>query len=520
MVNREDLAILTDCIGPLRPGTVSLVGAGPGDPTLVSVRGAVRLTQADVILYDRLASSTLLRLARPDAELITVGKLPDKHPVPQRQIEQILVEKAKAGHRVVRLKGGDPFVFGRGGEECESLAAAGIPFEVVPGITASIAAPAYAGIPVTHRDWTATFALVTGHEDPTKPASNIDWRSLAKIGTVTFYMGVKHLGANCRSLIEAGLDPATPAALIAWGTRPDQRTLVGTVSTLADLAEKAGFQPPAMTIVGQVVGLRDTLNWFERRPLFGRRIVVTRTRQQASELAGRLTDLGADVVEAPTIAIEPPETWDATDQALQRLNQYDWLVLTSVNGVDAMVARMRACRLDARALAGLRVAAIGSATADRLRRVFIEPEIVPDEFVAEALAESLIKLGDLRGKRILLLRADIARPALRKALVEAGAVCDDVAIYRTLSARDLPAEVREGIADGSIGWVTFTSSSTFTNFFALLDGPAREALRKVRLASIGPITSQTIREAGYEPAVEADVHTIDGLVEALRQTPR
>ncbi len=511
----NDLATLTDRIGPFRPGTASLVGAGPGDPTLISVRGAVRIAQADCILYDRLANESLLRLARPDAELIPVGKFPDKHPVPQDEIERILVAKTQAGLRVVRLKGGDPFVFGRGGEECEALAAAGLEFEVVPGITAAIAAPAYAGIPVTHRDWTATFALVTGHEDPTKPASNIDWTALAKIGTVTFYMGVKHLAANCRRLIEAGMDPNTPAALIAWGTRQDQRTLTGTVSDIGQRAEAAGFKPPAMTIIGQVVGLRETLNWFERRPLFGQRIVVTRTRQQASALAGRLMDLGAEVIEAPTIAVEPPACWDAVDRALRGLEQYHWLVLTSVNGVDATVERMRACGMDARALAGVRVAAIGSATADRLRRYFVEPELVPDEFVAEALAESLIKLDDVRGKRFLLLRADIARPALRKALQDAGALCDEVAIYRTVPARELPPRVAEGIVEGSIDWITFTSSSTFTNFLGLLDDAARSSLKDVHLASIGPITSETIRQAGHEPTVEAKVHTIDGLVDAI-----
>lgn len=515
MIGQDAMGLLTDLVGPFRPGTVSLVGAGPGDPTLVSVRGAVRITQADVILYDRLASPTLLRLARPEAELISVGKTPTRHAVPQGEIQRMLVKHARAGRRVVRLKGGDPFVFGRGGEECEALAEAGIAFEIVPGITAAIAAPAYAGIPVTHRDWTSTFALVTGHEDPTKPESSIDFAALARIGTVAFYMGVKQLAANCRKLIEAGLDPETPAALIRWGTRPDQQTLTGTVSSLPALAETAQIRPPAMTLIGRVVGLRDRLNWFEARPLFGRRIVVTRTRQQASELAGRLGDFGANVIEAPTIRIEPPDDFEAIDQALRRIGQVDWLILTSANGVDAMVDRLRSCGLDARALAGCRVAAIGPATADRLRRWFIEPELVPDRFVAEALAESILKLGDVRGKRFLLLRADIARPALREALTEAGAVCDDLAIYRTKPADALPDDVTAGLADGTIDWITFTSSSTFTNFLDLLDEAGRGALRDVRLASIGPITSQAIRAAGYEPAVEADPHTIDGLTEAI-----
>ncbi|MBN1347700.1 MAG: uroporphyrinogen-III C-methyltransferase [Phycisphaerae bacterium] len=501
----------------MRPGTVSLIGAGPGDPTLISVRGAVRIAQADVILYDRLANPKLIALARPDAELIDVGKMPDRHPIPQEEIQQLLVEHARADKRVVRLKGGDPFVFGRGGEECETLADAGVAFEVVPGITAAIAAPAYAGIPVTHRDWTATFALVTGHEDPTKAESNVDFSALARIGTVAFYMGVKQLGANCAKLMAEGLDPDTPAALIRWGTRPDQETLTATVSTIAARAEAEGVRPPAMTLIGRVVGLRDRLSWFERRPLFGRRIVVTRTRQQASELTGRLAQLGADVIEAPTIRIEPPEDFSAVDAALRRIGEYDWLVLTSVNGVDATVARMRACGLDARSLAGVRVAAIGSATADRLRQHFIEPEVVPEKFVAEALAEHIVALGDVRGQRFLLLRADIARPALRQALAEAGAVCEDLDVYRTLPAETLPDEVKTGLAEGGIDMITFTSSSTFTNFLALLDEAGRAALKDVQLASIGPITSETIRRAGYEPAVEAGTYTIAGLVEAIEE---
>lgn len=515
MFDHEVMATMTDLVGPFRPGIVSLVGAGPGDPTLVSVRGAVRIAQADAILYDRLASPKLVALASPNAELINVGKMPDRHPIPQDEIERLLIEHARAGRRVVRLKGGDPFVFGRGGEECEALAEAGIDFEVVPGITAAIAAPAYAGIPVTHRDWTATFALVTGHEDPAKAESNIDFAALARIGTVAFYMGVKRLGENLGKLIEAGLDPDTPAALIRWGTRPDQRTITGTVSNLAERAAAAGIGPPAMTVVGQVAGLRDRLSWYERGPLFGQRIVVTRTRQQASELAGKLAGLGADVLEAPTIRIEPPDDFGPIDAALRAIGDYDWLVLTSVNGVEATVARMRACGLDARALAGVRVAAIGSATADRLRRHFIEPEVVPDKFVAEALAEAIIELGDVRDQRFLLLRADIARPALRQALSDAGGLCDDLPIYRTLPADRLPDELTDALTQGDVAWITFASSSTFANFLDLLDESGRQALRDVRLASIGPITSKTIRAAGYEPAVEATTHTIDGLVDAI-----
>ncbi len=516
MIDADAISCLTDLVGPFPRGTVALVGAGPGEPTLISVRGAVRIAQADAVLFDRLASPKLLALARPEAERVYVGKLPDRHPIPQEEIQRLMIEHAQAGKRVVRLKGGDPFVFGRGGEECEAMVAAEVRFEVVPGITAAVAAPAYAGIPVTHRDWTATFALVTGHEDPTKPESNIDFHALAKIGTIAFYMGVKRLAANTRKLIDGGLDRKTPAALIRWGTRADQETITGTVGDIAKRAEAAKLRPPVMTLIGHVVGLRERLNWFERRPLFGNRIVVTRTRQQASELSGRLATFGADVIEAPTIRIEPVEDFGPIDEALRRIADYDWLILTSVNGVDAMVERMRACGLDARCLAGVRLAAIGSATADRLRRYFLEPEVVPEKFVAEALAEHILKLGDVRGQRFLLLRADIARPALRDALKQAGATCDDLSVYRTLPAEALPEEVVRGLAEGTIDFITFTSSSTFSNFLDMLDDAGKDALHDVALASIGPITSKTIRDAGYEVTVEATKHTIVGLVDAIR----
>jgi uroporphyrinogen III methyltransferase/synthase len=502
--------------GPFQPGSVVLAGAGPGDPGLVSLKVAARLTQCDVVLFDQLANPTLLEYVSEDAEQLYVGKKAGTHTVPQDKLNDRLVELARDGLRVVRLKGGDPFVFGRGGEEAEALADAGIRFEVIPGVTAAVAAPAYAGIPVTHRDWTSTFALVTGHEDPTKPQSGIDFAALARIGTIAFYMGVKNLAANCAGLVAAGLDPSTPAAVIHRGTWGDQRTVAGTVADIADRAAAAEIRPPALTIIGRVVGLRERLNWYECRPLFGQTVVVTRTRQQASVLSARLGDLGAMVYEAPTIELVAPEDPEAVDAALARLGTYDWLVLTSVNGVDAMVQRLGALTLDARALGSVRLAAIGSATADRLREYFLDPEVVPDKFVAESLAAALAEY-DLAAKRVLMLRADIARPALREALARCGATCDDIPIYRTARPASLPADIVERLNTRAVDWITFTSSSTFSNFLELYGADAlRTIADRTRLASIGPIASKTIRDAGFTPAVEASEHTIPGLVEAIR----
>jgi uroporphyrinogen III methyltransferase/synthase len=531
MMNQAIRNWLAEAAGPFDAGMVVLAGAGPGDPGLISIKAAARLTQCDVVLYDQLANPELLDLAPAAGERIYVGKKASLHAIPQEQLNQKLVDLARAGKRVVRLKGGDPFVFGRGGEECEALAEAGVRFEVIPGITAAVAAPGYAGIPVTHRDWTATFALVTGHEDPTKPESNIDFGSLAKIGTVAFYMGVKNLAANCRRLVENGLAPDTPAALIRHGTRGDQRTVVGTVSDIAERAAAAGIAPPAMTVIGRVVGLRERLNWFETRPLFGQTVVVTRTRQQASSLSAQLRALGACVLEAPTIELAPPDDpaeIRRIDAALQQIADYDWLVLTSVNGVDAMVQRMRSLNMDARSLGGVRLAAIGSATAARLGEYFLVPEVIPEQFVAEALAATLGRL-DMQGKRVLMLRADIARPALREALVQCGAKCDDLAIYRTVRPLSLPEEVVARLEAGEVNWITFTSSSTFTNFVELFGtarlerlvgaerpGPTDRGHRPLlQLASIGPITSETMRAGGFAPAVEAKEHTIPGLVRAM-----
>jgi uroporphyrinogen III methyltransferase / synthase len=511
-------------------GIVYLVGAGPGDPGLLTVRGATLLAAADVVVYDYLANPRLLSHCRPDVAAIYVGKKAAAHSMTQDGINALLVEQGLAGKRVVRLKGGDPFVFGRGGEECEALAAAGVAFEVVPGITAALAAPAYAGIPVTHRELNSSFTFITGHEKeeeykdaeararaPGAGASDLDWSVIARLPCIAFYMGVKSLPRICRKLIEHGMSPDMPAATIRWGTTPRQRTVVGTVGTLATEVAKARLKPPALTIVGRVVELRETMNWFERRPLFGQTVVVTRTRQQASDLSERLGALGASVIEAPTIELAPPGEWAQVDEELRRIGTYDWVVFTSRNGVTFARQRLAEHGLDARAFGNAKVAAIGDATARAVRdELFLNVDLCPESFVADALADALARGGHVKGARFLLLRADIARPVLRERLQRDGAAeVRDVAIYETRQAASLPQPLLDALDAGEVTWVTFTSSSTARNFAALLGPDYLDRLRDVQIASIGPITTSTLRELQLEPTVQADTFNIDGLIEAL-----
>jgi uroporphyrinogen III methyltransferase/synthase len=463
------------------------------------------------------------------AEAIYVGKKAAHHSMTQEQINALLVEKGKAGRRVVRLKGGDPFVFGRGGEECEALAAAGVRFEVVPGITAAIAAPTYAGIPVTHRDLNSSFTFVTGHEKEEAyretqaksrelgAASDLDWSALAKLPCLAFYMGVKALPRICQKLIEHGMSPEMPAATIRWGTTPRQKTVAGTVSDLAQRVADAGLGPPALTIIGKVVSRRETLNWFERRPLFGQTIVVTRTRQQASELSERFMELGANVIEAPTIELAAPADWNTVDEVLKSIASFEWVVFTSQNGVKFTKRRLLELGLDCRAFGSARIAAIGDATARAIRdELFLSVDLCPDAFVAEALADALAKKGVVKGNRFLLLRADIARPILRERLQADGAAeVRDAPIYQTRSAESLPAALTDALADGEVNWITFTSSSTVKGFLTLLGPDARATLGNVKLASIGPITSRTLRDLGFEPAIEAGKFNVDGLVSVI-----
>jgi len=507
-----------------------LVGAGPGDPGLLTVRGATLLEAADVVVYDYLSNPQLLTRCRPDVERIYVGKQAAAHSMSQEQINALLVEKGRAGKRVVRLKGGDPFVFGRGGEECEALAAAGVAFEVVPGITAAIAAPAYAGIPVTHRDFNSSFTFITGHEkeeeyrdpdsrrrEPAVGSSDLDWASIAKLPCLAFYMGVKSLPRICAKLIEHGMSPDMPAATIRWGTTPRQRTVTGTVKTLPTEVEQASLKPPALTIIGRVVSLRDTLNWFERRPLFGQTVAVTRTRQQASELSERLAALGANVIEAPTIELAPASDISAVDDALRSISRYDWVVFTSANGVTFTRDRLFQIGLDARAFGSAKIAAIGDATAAAVRReLCLKVDLCPQSFVAEALADALASAGQVRGKRFLLLRAEIARAVLRERLARDGAAeVSDVPIYETKRPASLPQALLDAIDAREVNWVTFTSSSTARNFAELLGTDYGGRLKAVKLASIGPVTTATLRELGLEPTVQAEAFNIEGLIPAI-----
>jgi uroporphyrinogen III methyltransferase/synthase len=489
--------------------TVYLVGAGPGDPGLLTARALELIACADVIVHDRLIPETALDGARPDAERIYVGKEGGGPSVTQEQIGGLLLEHGAAGRRVVRLKGGDPFVFGRGGEEAELLREAQIPFEVVPGITAGVAAAAYAGIPVTHRDAASAVAFVTGHEDPDKDESALDWAALAAFpGTLVFYMGVRRLPAISEQLRAAGRPASEPAAVIERGTLPGQRVVSGTLETIAQIAAEAGIRAPAISLFGPVAGLRRNLAWREARPLHGQTIAVTRARAQSSGLAARLRELGAEVVEAPAIRIR------SLRAELPDLARYDLICLTSPNGVELLFEQLAATGRDARALAGARVAAIGPGTARALSERGIIADVVPERFVAEGLVEAL---ADVPVSRALVARAAQARDVLPDALRARGAEVDVLALYETV-AEPLSDEQRRAVA--AADYVTFTSSSTVRFLFEqagdTLAGPTR-------LVSIGPVTSDTLRELGREPDVEAERHDIDGLVAALvadAQRPR
>ncbi|MBM4018286.1 MAG: uroporphyrinogen-III C-methyltransferase [Planctomycetes bacterium] len=496
-------------------GKAYLVGAGPGDPGLLTLRGRDVLGLADVVVYDALIPARVLGYAPSAAERIYVGKRAAAHALPQEDINRLLVEQALAGRTVVRLKGGDPFVFGRGGEEALALAEAGIEFEIVPGVTAAIAAAAYAGIPVTHREMASAVGLVTGHEADDKPGSALDWGALARWkGTLVFYMGAANLAVISRNLEAHGAAGDTPAAVIHWGTTPRQKVVAAALRDLPAAAAEAGVRPPAVILVGEVARLRGRLTWYERRPLFGRRIVVTRARAQASDLAASLEALGAEVVEAPAIRIEPASDPRPLRDAARRAAGFDWIVFTSVNGVDAYFDALAAEGLDARALAGRRIAAIGPATAARLMGRGIRADLQPDPFTGAAVAKALAARGRLAGVRILLPRADIAPKELADALAAQGAAVCEVAAYRTAPEAGGAEAVREGLAGGTIDWLTFTSSSTVKN---LLGAVGAQAVRgsRVRVASIGPTTSAALREAGLEPHVEAGEHTIPGLVAAI-----
>lgn len=497
-------------------GFVYLVGAGPWDPGLLTVRGREVLARCDAVVYDYLVNPEVLDWARQDAARLPVGRKPDR--LDQDRINDLLVQRARRGDVVVRLKGGDPFVFGRGGEEAEALVAAGVPFEVVPGVTAAIAGAALAGIPVTHRGHGSTLALATGHR-AVFAADDIDWPALSRMSTIALYMSVRRLPAVRQALLDAGRDPATPVALIRWASRPDQQTHVTTLDRCVDTARDSGLEPPMTILIGTVVALRGTIGWYEKRPLWGRCVAVTRSKGQQGPLAHRLAELGAEVVALPTIAFEaaPPGPVEA---AVDRLGTYDRVIFTSANGVDYFLDALYAADRDPRAFGAARLACIGPATARRLRARGLVADAVPETFVAEGLLESLLAEG-VEGQRILIPRAAVARQVLPEALRANGAHVDVLPVYRTVRPEIDPA-ARQRIVDGGVQLATFTSSSTVDHFRTLFDDAEFEAVRRaVGAACIGPITAETARRHGLRIEVVAERYTIPGLVDAMaRAVPR
>lgn len=497
-----------------KAGRCYLVGAGPGDLGLVTVRGKELIERAEVIIYDALCNPEMLVWANDKAEIIFAGKRASAHALTQEAINELLVEKTRAGRAVVRLKGGDPFLFGRGGEEALALADADLAFEIVPGVTSAIAAPAYAGIPVTNRAQTSTVTFFTGHEDPGKGQGAVDFHALAQLGgTQVMLMGMEQLEAITRKMMTQGSQPDLPAALVEWGTTSRQRTVTGTLEGIAQRARESEVSAPAIAIFGEVVNLRGKLGWIEQRPLFGKRIVVTRTRKQAGALSSQLRELGADVLELPTIRIEPPVNLREFAELVQDAHSYDWIVFTSPNGVDAFFDIFFKLYDDAREIGAAKIAAIGPATAQRVKDFHLHVDLQPAESVAEAVLHEFRKLGGLENLKVLLARAEKARDLLPRELSGMGAIVDEGIAYRTVpETRDVTG-VRTRFENQGADLITFTSSSTVENFLDLkLPWPAG-----MQVASIGPITSATARERGLKVAVEAKRHDIPGLIEAVRK---
>lgn len=497
----------------MEKGYVYLIGAGPGDPGLMTVKGKRCLAEADTVVYDRLVNNRILSWVRSDAKLIYAGKRPDHHTLKQNEINQVLVDEALQGKVVVRLKGGDPYVFGRGGEEAEALFNEGIPFEVVPGITSAIAVPSYAGIPVTHRTLTSTFTVITGHEDPMKEDSQINWPRLATDpGTLIFLMGVERLPKIVSQLVSNGKDPETPAALIQWGTRPQQKTAVGTLETIVEAVARAGITSPAIIIVGAVVNMRGVLGWFEKKPLFGQSILVTRAREQASAFSELIERAGGEALEAPTIIIDSNDEDPALINAVHNTAGYDWIVFTSVNGVEAFFNCMAKEGIDIRALGNARICAIGPKTRERLAARGLIVEALPERFIAEGVIDMLkplVKTGD----RVLVPRSDLARATLIEALNSLGCEVNEVIAYHTRSCQSFDEDIIDRLKAHTITIITLTSSSTARNLMALVED--RALLDNMVFASIGPATTATLRSYGIEPQIEAKEYTIRGLYDAI-----
>lgn len=497
-------------------GRAYLVGAGPGDLGLVTLRAKELVERADVIVYDALCNPAMLGWARPEAEIVHAGKRAGNHALPQSEINALLVERTKAGKTVVRLKGGDPYVFGRGAEEAQDLVRAGLPFEVVPGISSALAGPAYAGIPVTHRAHNTQLTIFTGHEDPSKQDSSLDFATLARTrGTKVMLMGVERIEAIVGSLLREGMAPQTPVALVRWATTGRQQTVRGQLDSIVGVVRESGFEAPAVAVFGEVVGLRDELNWFENRPLFGKRIVVTRTRSQAGGLSARLAALGADVLELPTIRIEPPADLRGFAELVIDAHSYDWIVFTSPNGVNSFFETFYRAYTDAREIGGAKIAAIGPATAQRVKDFRLQPDLTPREFVTESLIEAFEELGSLDNERILVVRAEKTRDILAAALSKKGAIVDEAIAYRTVpetQESDRTGALKRFREEGA-DMVTFASSSAAENFMALgLPLPSG-----IEFASMGPVTSASLRQLGLEVAVESSAATLDAFAQAIAE---
>lgn len=500
-------------------GKVYLVGAGPGDPGLITVRGKYLLERADVVVYDYLANPKLLRHVPKDAEFIYAGKRGHgEHKHTQEEINQLLVDHALAGKMVVRLKGGDPFIFGRGGEEVEKLFAANVPFEVVSGVTSATAAATYAGIPITHRNYTASVAFLTGHEDPSKKDSSIDWDKLATgAGTIVVYMGIKNLPVIVENLVKHGRDPQTPVAVVRWASTPEQRTVVGTLETIKDIVRESGIKPPSLIIIGEVVKLRKTIDWFEKRPLFSKKILVTRTREQASQLVAELEEHGASCYECATIDIQPVDSYAILDAELERLEEYHWILFSSLNGITYFFKRLFAKGMDARNLRGPQIAAVGKSTAVLLANYGIKADLIPNEYTSEGLAESLLDLG-VEGRNILIPRAEKGREILPETLRGAGAQVTIAPVYQNVLPENRKDDLRRELAAG-VDVLTFTSSSTVRNFLTMLaaesDEELKELLKDVKIAAIGPITAKTVTDNGLEVDIMPEEHTIEAMATAI-----
>lgn len=502
-------------------GTVYLVGAGPGDAGLLTLRGAELLSRADVVVYDALVNPELLRLAPKSAEIIFGGKRAREHTIPQDELNALLITHARAGKTVVRLKGGDPYVFGRGGEEAEQLAEARIPFEVVPGVSSFTAVPSYAGIPITHRQHSSAFTVITGHESP-GTEERIDWRQVASMpGTKLVMMATERIGEIASRLVAGGMDAATPVAMISWGTTGRQQTITGTLATIAEVVTRTGFRPPSIAVIGEVVKLREKLNWFEHRPLFGQRIVVTRTRDQASQLTQQFAAKGAEVIELPTIRVEAPDDRQTLVEAMAGLGEYDWLIFTSPNGVTQFFEYFFRTFDDIRDLGALRLAAVGPATAAKLRELRLKVDLVPTEFISSKIAAAFAKEQSIENVRMLLLRAQVANPELTTSLEALGAIVDDVSIYKTVPETEDATGAAERLKTEGADWVTFASGSSVENFNARINlAELTRRFPKMKLASIGPETSKALRHLGLTPHAESSPHTIEALVQAVVSATR